>query len=106
MSPTTLTLPFDAETVAVPRPVLAPPAAVSAERFSYIALCPSCGKIIAAMADSTPTDNPDYAKDLARETGSWIRKGFPVTRITSAEVRSGEWGFDCGKEGHFKKGGS
>lgn len=52
----------------------------------FIALCATCGKIIACVVKL-----PERAKDNAREVSKWVRAGLTVNTITVSEVHTGEW---------------
>lgn len=49
--------------------------------FSYIGRKP-CGCVVAAMVD-----NPDDAKETAKEVAKWIKLGLTVERVTHEYVR-------------------
>ncbi len=53
--------------------------------FSYIAKL-SCGCVVAAIADYRH-DDPQWRKTIAKETGSWIRDGLTVERVSDDYVR-------------------
>lgn len=54
--------------------------------MTYIATCPECGRIIAAAVDA-----PEMRGEVAKEVADWIRRGFPVSRMTCEEARAAEW---------------
>jgi hypothetical protein len=53
---------------------------------SFVALCPTCGLMIACSVD-----RPEYAKVNAKSVSSWIRRGLRIIKRTVAEVRSDPW---------------
>lgn len=56
---------------------------------AYIARRP-CGCIAMVAVDA-----PEYAKDLAKEIGKCIRKGYAIERVTVGQVRTTHWLSDC-----------
>lgn len=49
--------------------------------YAYIGRWP-CGCVTCAHVDK-----PEYRKDIAKETGRWIRDGMVVERVNISEVR-------------------
>ena len=56
------------------------------EEKDYIARCPECGRILAAISGSFEK------KAQANEVGKWIHFGLSVERATTTEVREAPWG--------------
>jgi len=58
--------------------------------MDYIAKCPECKGICGWMSESLPK------KDLAKETGRWIREGFGLERIETEDARKAPFGHAAG----------
>ena len=54
--------------------------------MDYIAKCPECKGICGWMSESLPK------KDLAKETGRWLREGFSLERIETEAARQSPFG--------------
>lgn len=48
----------------------------------YVAYCPKCGALCAAIVD-----DPRIIREVAKETGKWIRQGLRVERADLETVR-------------------
>ena len=59
------------------------------EQHSCFVGIAECGHIQAASVDT-----PERRKENAREVAKWIRSGLRIEKMTSAEVRAGNW-CDC-----------
>lgn len=53
------------------------------EKLAYVATCQECGCIVAAMSPDVP--------GLSKEVARCIRQGYEIDRMTSEQVRSGNW---------------
>lgn len=58
--------------------------------LDYIAKCPECSGICGWMSESL------NKKDLAKETGLWIREGFGIERIETEAARQSPFGHAAG----------
>jgi len=56
------------------------------EDMSYVALCPKCHCVIAAIVDA-----PEDRKDVARTTADWVNRGFALNRMSCEEARTAKW---------------
>ena len=64
---------------------------LDAEIFCYIATWPACGCILFVTIDE-----PEHAKDNAKEIARCIKAGYSINRVTVAAFKAGEHGkFGC-----------
>jgi hypothetical protein len=64
---------------------------VSDATHAYVGIKP-CGCLVAAIVD-----RPELKGDIAKETGSWLRRGWTVDRLELAEVRPRLKACECPK---------
>lgn len=58
----------------------------------------SCGCVVAAISDK-----PELVKDIAKETGSWLRHGLTVEHVTADYVRANLTGCKCNQLARRKR---